>query len=103
MEVAEVKIWGTLAGAVAWDPATGYAVFEYDPKFKQSGWDLAPLKMPLADNRNQFSFPELRKDRDSEHDTFKGLPGLLADALPDRYGNQLINLWLAQQGRPQDS
>ncbi|SKB41449.1 type II toxin-antitoxin system HipA family toxin [Daejeonella lutea] len=102
MEVAEVKIWGTLAGAVAWDPATGYAVFEYDPKFKRSGWDLAPLKMPLADNRSQFSFPELRKERDSEHDTFKGLPGLLADALPDKYGNQLINLWLAQQGRPQD-
>ncbi|MBC7759617.1 MAG: type II toxin-antitoxin system HipA family toxin [Phormidesmis sp. FL-bin-119] len=103
MQVAEVKIWGELAGAVAWDPATGYAVFEYDPKFKQSGFDLAPLKMPVSDNRNQFSFPELRKDRNSEYDTFKGLPGLLADALPDKYGNQLINLWLAQQGRPQDS
>ncbi len=103
MEVAEVKIWGTLAGAVAWDAATGYAIFEYDPKFKQSGWDLAPLKMSVSDNRNQFSFPELRKDRNSEYDTFKGLPGLLADALPDKYGNQLINLWLAQQGRPQDS
>jgi serine/threonine-protein kinase HipA len=57
--------------------------------------------MPVSDNRNQFSFPELRKDKNSEYDTFKGLPGLLADALPDKYGNQLINLWLAQQGRPQ--
>ena len=103
MEVAEVKIWGKLAGAVAWDKANGLAIFEYDSKFKQMGWDLSPLKMPISDNRNQFSFPELRKDKNSAYDTFKGLPGLLADALPDRYGNQLINLWLAQQGRPQDS
>jgi serine/threonine-protein kinase HipA len=103
MQVAEVKIWGKLVGAVAWDADNGLATFEYDPKFKTLGWDLSPLKMPVSDNRNQFSFPELRKDKNSEHDTFKGLPGLLADALPDKYGNQLINLWLAQQGRPQDS
>lgn len=103
MQVAEVKIWGKLIGAVAWDPDSGFAIFEYDPKFKTLGWDLAPLKMPVSDNRNQFSFPELRKDKNSVYDTFKGLPGLLADALPDTYGNQLINLWLAQQGRPQDS
>lgn len=103
MQVAEVKIWGKLIGAVAWESDKGLTTFEYDPKFKQLGWDLAPLKMPVFDNRNQFSFPELRKDKNSEYDTFKGLPGLLADALPDKYGNQLINLWLAQQGRPQDS
>lgn len=103
MQVAEVNIWGTLVGAVAWDADNGLATFEYDPKFKLSGWDLSPLKMPVSSNRTQFSFPELRKDKKSEYDTFKGLPGLLADALPDKYGNQLINLWLAQQGRPQDS
>jgi serine/threonine-protein kinase HipA len=103
MQVAEVKIWGKLVGAVAWDADNALATFEYDPKFKQLGWDLAPLKMPVSDSRNQFSFPELRKDKNSVYDTFKGLPGLLADALPDKYGNQLINLWLAQQGRPQDS
>lgn len=103
MQVAEVKIWGTLAGAVAWDEQSGYATFEYDPKFKQTNRDLAPLKMPVSDSRNQYSFPELRKNKDSLHDAFKGLPGLLADALPDKYGNQLINLWLAQQGRPEDS
>jgi len=103
MQVAEVKIWGKLAGAVAWDPDSGFATFEYDPKFKTLGWDLAPLKMPVSETRNQFSFPELRKDKNSAYDTFKGLPGLLADVLPDKYGNQLINLWLAQQGRPQDS
>ncbi|NLA48630.1 MAG: type II toxin-antitoxin system HipA family toxin [Bacteroidales bacterium] len=103
MQVAEIKIWGKLAGAVAWDAATGIATFEYNPGFKQLKWDLAPLKMSITDNRNLFSFPELRKDKNAAYDTFKGLPGLLADALPDKYGNQLINLWLAQQGRPQDS
>lgn len=102
MEAAEVKIWGRQVGAVAWDESTGSAAFEYSPAFKQLGWDLAPLKMPIGIAKTQFSFPELRRERNTPHDTFKGLPGLLADVLPDRYGNQLINLWLAQQGRPQD-
>lgn len=101
--VAEVHIWGTLAGAVAWDERTGVAAFEYDPEFRKLGWELSPLKMPVSSPKSIFSFPELRKDRIAGLDTFKGLPGMLADALPDRYGNQLINRWLAQQGRPQDS
>jgi serine/threonine-protein kinase HipA len=103
MNVAEVKVWGKLAGAVAWDETTGYATFEYDPDFRQLGWDLAPLKMPVTDSGRIYAFPELRKQRNAESDTFKGLPGLLADALPDRYGNRLINVWLAQQGRPPES
>ncbi len=103
MQVAEVKIWNTLVGAVAWDESSGFATFEYDPKFKQLGWEIAPLKMPLTATKNQFSFPELRKEQNIALDTFKGLPGLLADVLPDRYGNQLINMWLTQQGRPPDS
>lgn len=103
MEVAEIYLWGEFVGAVAWDNARGFATFEYAPKFKQMGWDIAPLKMSVSGNRNLFSFPELRKTNNPEFDTFKGLPGLLADALPDRYGNQLINLWLTKQGRAQDS
>lgn len=103
MTVAEVKIWGKLVGAVAWDEETSYATFEYDPNFIRLGWDLSPLKMPIGSVSGPVSFPELRKDKNSEYDTFKGLPGLLADALPDKYGSQLINLWLAQQGRPQNS
>ncbi len=102
MNTAFVKIWGELVGAVAWNEATGVAGFEYDTKFKRLGWDLAPLKMPLADTRKEINFPELRKGKNTDYDTFKGLPGLLADVLPDRYGSQLINMWLAQQGRPQD-
>ncbi len=103
MTVSEVKIWGKLAGAIAWDEETSYATFEFSPSFRQLGWDLSPLKMPVDSAIRPFSFPELRRGKNSEQDTFKGLPGLLADALPDKYGNQLINLWLAQQGRPQDS
>ena len=103
MDVAEVKIWGKLVGAVAWDETTGIASFEYDPNFKKLNWDLAPLKMPITSARKVISFPELRRDKNAEFDTFKGLPGLLADMLPDKYGNQLINIWLAQNGKPQDS
>lgn len=103
MDVAEVKIWGELVGAVAWDERTGLASFEYDPNFKKLNWDLAPFKMPVSLSKRVFTFPELRKSKNAEFDTFKGLPGLLADVLPDKYGNQLINGWLAQQGRAQDS
>jgi serine/threonine-protein kinase HipA len=86
-------------GAVLWNTETGLASFEYDPKFISTKSDLAPLKMPLATSKKRiFSFPELRDLK-----TFKGLPGLVADVLPDDYGNQLINSWLTQNGRPEDS
>lgn len=103
MNVAEVKIWGELVGAVAWDEKSGFANFEYDPKFKKLSWYLSPLKMPINSTKKIINFPELRKNKNGEFDTFKGLPGLLADVLPDNYGNQLINIWLAQQGRPQNN
>jgi serine/threonine-protein kinase HipA len=96
---AFVKIWGETIGAVAWNAQTGVASFEYDPKFIASKVDLAPLKIPIANSIGRiFSFPELR-----DITTFRGLPGLLADVLPDDYGNQLINSWLAQNGRPENS
>jgi serine/threonine-protein kinase HipA len=96
---AFVKIGGETAGAVAWNAETGVAGFEYDPKFIATKTDLAPLKMPISNSAKRiFSFPELRDVK-----TFKGLPGLLADVLPDDYGNQLINSWLAQNGRPENS
>jgi serine/threonine-protein kinase HipA len=103
MNTAIVNIWGKMVGAVAWDEKSGWASFEYDPAFKRLGWELSPLKMPLSTEQRIYSFPELRKETGSSFDTFKGLPGLLADMLPDRYGNELINLWLAQQGRPENS
>lgn len=103
MNVAIVKIWGQQVGAVAWDDQTGLASFEYDTTFKNLNWELSPLKMPINSGRGVFSFPELKQGKNDLFDTFKGLPGLLADVLPDRYGNELINLWLAQQGRPLNS
>ncbi len=103
MNTAYVKIWGELVGAVAWNESAGFATFEYDSKFKNKGWELAPLQMSVKERKNIFSFPALRMKTDSSLDTFKGLPGLLADVLPDRYGSELINLWLAQMGRPLDS
>lgn len=95
---ADIKIWGEFAGVVAWDQNTQTTAFEYDPKFILNNWDLAPLKMPLDNSNRIFEFPELRGSS-----TFKGLPGMLADILPDRYGNQLINSWLTRHGRPENS
>jgi serine/threonine-protein kinase HipA len=95
MTVAAVELWGTRIGAVALTGSTGVASFEYDPAFLASGIQLAPLTMPLADR--VYSFPELSAR------TFRGLPGLLADSLPDRFGNNLINTWLARQGRTPES
>lgn len=103
METAFVHIWGKRAGAVAWNDSTGIASFEYDDAFKRDEWDLSPLKMPIRSGVHIFSFPELRKKAQVELDCFKGLPGMLADSLPDNYGNQLINKWLARRGRPQNS
>ncbi|MDM8160217.1 type II toxin-antitoxin system HipA family toxin [Labilibaculum sp. K2S] len=103
IKTAYVKIWGQTVGAVAWDENQDLASFEYEPKFKSKGIDLAPVKMPVQSSQSIFSFPELRPSKNSEHDTFKGLPGLLADVLPDKYGNQLINVWLAQNGRAENS
>ena len=91
MNVAEVKIWGKFAGAVAWDETTGYATFEYDPAFIRSRIEMAPLMMPLSSRL--YAFPSLRPE------TFHGLPGLLADSLPDRFGNALIDAWLARSRR----
>ena len=103
VDVAEVFMWGELVGAVSWNESTQLASFEYASQFVEKGVDISPLKMPVSNGARIYRFPELRKGRDEAYDTFKGLPGLLADALPDRYGNQLINVWLAQQGRPENS
>jgi serine/threonine-protein kinase HipA len=89
--VAEVRLWGSTIGAVALDKDEEVAAFEYDPAFARSGIEIAPLTMPLAPT--VYRFPALARE------TFHGLPGLLADSLPDRFGNALIDAWLATQGR----
>jgi serine/threonine-protein kinase HipA len=77
--------------------------FQYDAKFIQKNWDLSPVKIPISQGSRIYSFPELRSERSETESAFKGLPGLLSDALPDRYGNKLINTWLVKQGRPENS
>lgn len=92
VEVADVLLWGRRIGAIAWDTQRETGAFEYDPEFRKSGIEVAPLTMPLGETI--YSFPELSRD------SYKGLPGLIADSLPDRFGNLLIDQWLTQQGRP---
>lgn len=94
--LAEVKLWGDPVGAVSLHEGDDVATFEYSPAFAAGGTEVAPLTMPLAEAR-PFRFPELAQR------TFKGLPGLLADSLPDRYGNALIDSWLDRRGRTPDS
>ncbi len=96
---AYINIWGKRAGAIAWNEETKVGAFEYDPSFIKTNWNLSPVKMPLSNAKKRiFNFPELKKKN-----TFKGLPGLLADILPDYYGNTLINTWLTKNGRSPDS
>ena len=92
VQVANVMLWGHNVGALAWDRDLGF--FEYDPTFIRRGLNVSPLVLPLR--AGVFSFPALKRD------TFRGLPGLLADALPDRFGNRIIDLWLARHGRTPD-
>jgi serine/threonine-protein kinase HipA len=93
--VAEVRLWGRTIGAVSLQERDRIAAFEYDPAFLASGIELSPIAMPLSRRVYQFGLlPQL---------TFHGLPGLLADSLPDKFGNALIDAWLATQGRrPED-
>lgn len=91
MTRADVILWGRRIGAVLWDDRRQIGTFEYVPEFTRSSIEVAPLTMPLR--TGVFEFPALPRD------TFKGLPGLLADSLPDKFGNLLIDRWLAEQGR----
>ena len=93
--LAEVKLWGRTIGAVSLATGSAHAAFEYDPAFVRSGIQVAPLVMPLEEGVHEF--PELPRA------TFHGLPGMLADSLPDRFGNALIDAWLATQGRTPES
>jgi serine/threonine-protein kinase HipA len=89
--VAEVRLWGRSIGAVSLEEGARAAAFQYEPAFLASGIELSPLAMPLS--RRVYQFPSLPEV------SFHGLPGLLADSLPDRFGNALIDAWLATQGR----
>jgi len=89
--VAKVRLWGTIIGYVSLEDGSGVARFEYDEGFVRSGIEVAPLMMPLGSR--VYSFASLPTQ------SFHGLPGMLADSLPDKFGNAVIRAWLARQGR----
>lgn len=93
--IAKVQLWGRTIGAVSLVEGREVATFQYDPKFAKSGIELSPLTLPLSER--VYEFPSLPRN------TFHGLPGLLADSLPDKFGNALIDAWLATQGRTPES
>ena len=94
--IANIKIWNKKVGVVLWNEQKNLGVFEFDKSFLKLGLDISPIMMPISEAKKGnsiFSFPMLNPE------TFKGLPGLLSDSLPDKFGNQIIDAWLAQQGK----
>lgn len=91
INTAEVKMWGTRIAVIHLDEKNPYVSFEYDKQFVKSGIEVAPIHMPLS-NR-VYEFPNLVSD------AFHGVPGMIADSLPDKFGNSIINQWLASQGK----
>lgn len=90
-DTAEVILWGTRIGIIHQEVSKAYATFEYDKEFLNSGIELSPLRMPLS--KNIYEFPSLVGD------PFYGMPGLVADSLPDRFGNAVIEQWLMSLGK----
>ena len=97
VDVVEVRAWGQRVGAVALEPTQNFYAFQYDPAWVKTGVELAPLQMPLAQADEPFLFPALPEA------TYRRLPALLADALPDDFGNALIDAWMAERGVPKSA
>ncbi|MBW2590645.1 MAG: HipA N-terminal domain-containing protein, partial [Deltaproteobacteria bacterium] len=95
MKTARVNLWGDFVGALALDERTHLATFEYAPEWIQKGIEIAPIRMPLSTRK--YSFPGLNPE------TYKGLPAVFADSLPDDFGNAVINAWLTRQGHSPES
>ena len=95
MIVAEVKLWKTRIGVIAIDDDSPYCTFKYDSDFVNSSINVSPIMMPLSDTIYQFKTLSL--------ESFRGLPGLVSDSLPDRYGNAIIDAWLVAEGRTIES
>jgi len=95
VEVIAVNLWGQRVGALSWDYDRMLASFQYDPEFVQTGLEVSPIKLPLS--VKVFQFPEL-----ADTNTFKGLPGFIADCLPEKFGNRLLDTYLAKHGRRLD-
>jgi len=95
MDAIAVNLWAEQVGALSWDKDRRLASFQYAPKFIKTGLEISPLKVPLG--AEVFQFPEL-----ADSNTFKGLPGFIADCLPEKFGNRLLDTYLATHGRHLD-
>ncbi|PCJ41324.1 MAG: toxin HipA [Moraxellaceae bacterium] len=93
--LAEIRLWGHQVGALAYDPISKFSTFEYSPAWRDIGVEIAPLHMRLSTEKFRFSRLGV--------ETFRGLPAVFADMLPDDFGNAVINAWLARQGRDVNS
>lgn len=89
-DTAEIYLWDTRIGIIHTLPGRAYSSFEYDNDFLKSGIELSPIKMPLS--TIIYQFPDLAEP------PFFGMPGLVADSLPDKFGNEIINQWLLFHG-----
>ncbi len=89
VDVIKIMLWGEELGALSWDKTRNFASFEFFPSFLSKNLDVSPIHMPISSSKNKiYSFPNLNQD------TYKGLPGMLSDVLPDDFGNRLIDQWL---------
>lgn len=95
VKTCEVFLWGTRIGFVYLNDINDICSFEYDKDFIKMQIEISPIKMPLSNV--VYSFPDLDKN------TFRGLPGLLYDSLPDKFGNAVIKNWLTSVGREVDT
>jgi len=95
--IVNVKLWNKDVGSLIWESKNDVAIFEYDDKFLKSGLEIAPIIMPSKNAKgNTFRFFE------NKNSCFKGLPGIFADALPDKFGTQIITEWYAMKGLSYD-
>lgn len=92
--IVNVKIWDRLVGALIWDKNKNVASFQFGPKFLRAGLDVSPIVMPLKKSSKDTVYQFLG----NRNECFKGLPGLIADSLPDKYGNKIIDEWFAAHG-----
>ncbi len=96
MNILQVSLWGKLAGDLLFDESQNQIYFRYNKEFLNSGLDIAPILMPLSGRTNIYSFPTLNRE------TFKELPPVFSDSLPDKFGNEILHQWLQQKGKSLD-
>jgi serine/threonine-protein kinase HipA len=94
--VVMVKLWGMPVGYLSWDKKSNVAVFEYETEFLNKGLDIAPLTMSIHSPRSMKQIPWLG----NQDKLYLGLPPMIADSLPDKWGHSLFSAWLRNHHIP---